>query len=30
MEIDDLIKAEEYLDVIKLELRRILNGIKLQ
>ena len=29
MEIDDLIKAEEYLDVIKLELRRILNGIQL-
>jgi len=29
MEIEDLIKAEEHLDVIKLELRRILNGIKL-
>jgi len=28
MEIEDLIKAEEHLDVIKLELRRILNGIK--
>ncbi len=29
MEIEDLIKAEEYLDVIKMELRRILDGIKL-
>ena len=29
MEIEDLIKAEEYLDIIKMELRRILDGIKL-
>lgn len=28
MEIDDLIKAEEYLDVVQLELRRILHGIQ--